>query len=334
MNGGTSTQKINFDEVHDLALKLSKEPPFTTDNIYVDLLLTIAAKEIQAKFDFILKGGTAILKTNGPAYRFSYDLDFSFFPKEGKARKHYKYYKDSLEKFVNDLGFEIVDEIEKDTGRKGTRHREGGRIFILHLMDGKEYLKRPIKLSISSIDEAPCHSPESKLFKTIVDIPSQKFSLLYPNLVPGINQINVKILVPEELCAEKIRALATRGGKGEWSFLLRDAVDLYMMDKSKLLDRVFKNHKNYIKQKFSSIKDRSYWQKFESFMIAGDQKISISEESRAIFFDPNVINEEKTKYIVNKIKKHLKPVYEELSSGDPPKPGLVERFFKGISKIK
>jgi len=289
---------INFRELHDLALRLAKEPPFTADNLYVDLLLTITLGEIQSEFDFILKGGTAIVKVWMQPYRFSYDLDFSYFA-PGDPRKHYKKYQLSLKEKLTSLGFNINEKGEET-------HRSGGRIFILHLMDGGKYLKRPVKLSISSIDPAPCFPPVKQKFKTIVPISKPEFKLLYPDLVPKMIKTEANVLTIEELCAEKIRALATRGTEEGWSLLLRDVFDLYMMDSQGILDKALSSESGQkcIKHKFSAIKGTNYWKKFQDFQKA-DPKVKIREEDQAIFFNPRLLTEKKAEDIIRKIQTAL-----------------------------
>lgn len=320
MNG--TSKKINFKEVHDLALRLAGEPPFTPENLYVDLLLTLTVQEIQSKFDFILKGGTALLKTWTTPYRFSYDLDFSCYPAGKQARNHYKTFKDDLEKLVDELGFSIEEEKSTETGEHIGKHREGGRIFILHLMDKSKYLKQPIKLSVSCIDAKTCYPPERRLFKPIIDIPFEKLKPLYLEIIPKIQETYVTVLTLEELCAEKIRALATRGPKEEWSFLLRDAADLYVLEQNGVLDRVLANNMGCINQKFLAIKNRSYWKKLERF-ISGGQDIKVREENLAIFFDPKIIDEEKAKHIVQKIRERMKDICPDISSSKSSKQPIV-----------
>ncbi len=298
-------EKINFDDLHSLALKLPGLPPFTAENIYVDLLLTVAIEEIQSTFNFVLKGGTAILKTLGDPYRFSYDLDFSYYH-EWSPRKHYKKYQTQLEQMITAMGFDIVND-ESD------KHREGGRIFVLKVIDRLKHLRMPVKLSISSIDEKPCFIPVRKKFNPVVEIQDKKFSLLYPDLVPKLNNISVNVLNAEELCTEKIRALATRGPKGEWTFLLRDIVDLYIMDEKGILEKVLstKKYQDCIKKKFGHIHGTGYWKKFEDFM-AHPREIKISEEDLSIFFDRKIINEEKASKTVEKVRSSLMEILSDV----------------------
>ena len=119
--------RLDFESMHELSLRLKKEN-FPDDYVYVDFILTATLPEIQKRFDFALKGGTAIIKCfSMPKYRFSFDLDFSLFGSK-KARECYKEFHKELEKFAVDLGFEI-----DNSGSAGAeRHREGGRIFIVN----------------------------------------------------------------------------------------------------------------------------------------------------------------------------------------------------------
>lgn len=292
-------EKIDFEEMHELALKLSGKPPFTAENIYVDLLLTATIGEIQSKFDFVLKGGTAITKARCQPYRFSYDLDFSKF--DGKiARKQYRNYQAELEKLVTELGFAIAN-------RESDKHREGGRILILKIVDAPRHLRIPIKLSISSIDSGPCLAPLEKEFKPVVEIP-EKFKILYPTIIPRVNGVSVKVLAMEELCAEKIRALATRGAADEWSLLLRDVVDLYMMEKNGVLDEVLSGEWKSLRKKFNAVHGTSYWKKFRHFLSTKPQ-VRIHEEDLSIFLDTHAIDEKNASRIVEKVRLRLKEIF-------------------------
>lgn len=272
-------EEINFEDMHELALRLSRKPPFTAENIYVDLLLTSAIGEIQSRFDFVLKGGTAIIKAWFPAYRFSYDLDFSYFSGES-PRKQYRKYQRELEKLVSELGFQI-------TNPETDKHREGGRVFVLKLLDAPRHLRMPVKLSVSSIDASPCFEPVSRAFKPLVEIP-KKYELLYPALAPKVCSASAKVLIPEELCAEKIRALATRGPSHEWSLLLRDVVDIHEMKKHGVLDRVLGSEK-CLRKKLNAVRGTSYWRKFKDF-LSKPHEVEIREEDLSIFFHTNVTN--------------------------------------------
>ncbi|MEW5995991.1 MAG: nucleotidyl transferase AbiEii/AbiGii toxin family protein [Candidatus Micrarchaeota archaeon] len=299
------TRRINFEGLRDIALRLSEKPPFTADNIYVDLLLTATIKEIQDNFDFVLKGGTAIIKAWGTPYRFSNDLDFSFYYSGSSPRKHYRMYEKKLLELVGALGFKAANE-ESD------KHREGGRIFILKLMDGPGFLEKTVKLSISSMDECPCFNPTKKQFQPVVKIPEETFGLLYPDLLPGLNNVEVKVLEMEELCAEKIRALATRGATGEWGLVLRDAVDLYVMDKQGILDKVLasEEYRRCIRKKFLAVEETGYWEKFKGF-LASTAGVGIGPEERAIFFDQSMVKEAYAAHVIEKIRKALKEILGE-----------------------
>ena len=212
---------INFEDAHEMALRISGNSLQATENVYVDAVLMLMLPAIQSGFDFVLKGGTAIVKTHLYPYRFSYDLDFSCFA--GAApRKRYRTYQKSLEDLITRMGFRIV-------GNENDKHREGGKIFILRLIDGPGYLRMPVKLSISSIDKEPCYAPPTKKFKPLFNFPEEPYGLLYPDVIDRLNSANAKVLAIEELCAEKIRALATRGSGEEWFLILRDAFTLWTL---------------------------------------------------------------------------------------------------------
>ncbi len=289
--------KLNFDELYELALRLSGKPPFTAENIYVDLLLTSAIGEIQPRFGFVLKGGTAIVKAWLSPYRFSYDLDFSYFSSQ-HARKQYRNYQKELEELVSELGFKIVN-VESD------KHREGGRILVLKLLDGPGHLRIPLKVSVSSIDTSPCFEPVSRKFKLFAEIP-KKYGLLYPTIVPKIEEVSAKVLILEELCAEKIRALATRGPLGEWSLLLRDVVDVHEMGLHGVLDAVLKDEKCIVK-KFDAVRGTSYWRKLGHF-LSTSHEVKIRGEDLAIFFRSDVISEKSATQTVEKVRTRLKQI--------------------------
>ncbi|MEW5955668.1 MAG: nucleotidyl transferase AbiEii/AbiGii toxin family protein [Candidatus Micrarchaeota archaeon] len=294
-------EKMNFEEIHDLALRLSAEPPFTAENVYVDLLLTSAIGEIQPRFGFVLKGGTAVIKAWFPPYRFSYDLDFSHFAGES-PRKQYRRYQKELEKLVSDLGFRIVNP-ESD------KHREGGKVFVLKLLDTANHLRVPVKLSVSSIDESPCFNPVTRDFKPLVEIP-EKYELLYPAFVRKVSGASAVVLTPEELCAEKIRALATRGPGREWSLLLRDVVDVREMDERGVLDTVLDSEK-CLRKKFNAVRGTSYWRKFADF-LSKPRGVKIREEDLSIFFHPDVIDEKSAARTVEKVRARLAEIFDDV----------------------
>lgn len=283
---------IDFDGLYDISLRLAGKPPLIEDNIYVDLLLTTALKEIQSKFDFVLKGGTAILKAYFRPYRFSYDLDFSYFS-SGSPKSLYKHYKDALEDHIINLGFDIVN-IESD------RHRSGGRVLVLKLMDRPENLKGPVKLSVSAIDKQPCFPPVCRKLNPIVKIPRDPYHLLYPEITKNIRNVNARVLTIEELCAEKLRALSTRGEDETWSLVLRDIVDLYYMEREGILDRVFKG-KSCIIKKFQAIENKSYWKKYQSF-LKKETTIEITDEDRAVFIKQELLNEKLLDEFLQQVK--------------------------------
>lgn len=288
-------EKLDFGELHELALKLSQKPPLTAENIYVDLMLTATIGEIQSGFDFVLKGGTALVKAWLSPYRFSYDLDFSLFGVE-KPGKQYRKYQIALEKLVAELGFHVANP-ESD------KHREGGRILVLKLVDTPKYLRIPIKLSVSTIDSNPCFEPVEKKFQPVASIP-KKYGLLYPGIIPRISGVSVKVLALEELCAEKIRALATRGTAEGWSPLMRDVVDVYMMEKNGVLDGVLEDGK-CLRKKFEAVRLTSYWKKFNHF-LSKPELAGIRAEDFAIFFDQHIIDEKNVTRIIEKVRSGLR----------------------------
>lgn len=294
-------EKINFEDAHEMALRISGASPQATENLYVDTVLTLMVPTIQSEFDFVLKGGTAIVKSHLYPYRFSYDLDFSYFTGTA-SRRQYKTYQKSLENLITNQGFRVV-------GNETDKHREGGKIFILKLTDGPGYFRMPVKLSISSIDREPCYAPLTKKFKPLFKVPEEPYGLLYPDIADRLNSANAEVLAIEELCSEKIRALATRGSGKEWSLILRDAVDLHVMDAAGILNNVLSDPAgvNCIKKKFSAIRNTGYWAKFESFLIS-KIRIKIGKEDAAIFIDKKMLDEQSISETVENVRAALKNI--------------------------
>ncbi|MFA5771985.1 MAG: nucleotidyl transferase AbiEii/AbiGii toxin family protein [Thermoplasmata archaeon] len=287
---------IDFETLYGLSLRLKNKSNLDEQNIYVDLLLTLALGEIQSKFDFVLKGGTALVKAHFEPYRFSYDLDFSYFYKSGSPKKLYRQYQGNLERLMADLGFKVVND-END------RHRAGGRVLVLKLMDAPENLVRSVKLSVSAIDRQPCFPPISKKFNTIAQIPRDPYDMLYPEIIKRVRKTHARVLTIEELCAEKIRALATRGPEETWSLVLRDIVDLYYMERKGILARVFRERK-CIRKKFHAIEDRTYWKRYNSFLQM-DIRIEIPDEERGIFINEDLLNEKLLEKTLGRVKEGL-----------------------------
>ncbi len=293
--------EIDFGELREMSLRLAGKPPFSADNLYVDFLLTLALGGIQQEFGFALKGGTAIVKAWLPPYRFSYDLDFSHFA-PGNPRVHYKKYRSPLIAKLGAMGFSVDEE-------GGDAHRSGGRIYIARLMDKTKYLKRAVKISVSSIDREPVFPIHTRDFRTLADITERKYALLYPQTVPKLLQTRARVLAVEELCAEKIRALATRGTEEGWSLILRDVFDLHVMEQAGILGEVLSCEKGRecVRRKFSAIKGMAYWKKLDGFMHA-EPEITILEEERAIFFDGDALSEERAELVLLKVQNALKGI--------------------------
>ena len=128
-------------------------------------------------------------------------------------------------------------------------------------------------------------------------------------MVKRLNSANAKVLAIEELCSEKIRALATRGSGEKWSLILRDAVDLQVMDAAGILNKVLSDPTGIdcIKKKFSAIRNTGYWTKFNSFLIS-ELRIRIGKEDAAIFIDKKILDEKSISETVEKVRVALKNI--------------------------
>ena len=191
-------------------------------------------------------------------------------------------------------------------------------------MDDAAYLKIPIKLSVSSIDTKPCLEVVSKKFNMIVRIPPDPYSILYSEIYRKLESTNAAVLTIEELCAEKMRALATRGPKGEWSLILRDAVDLCVMDSMGILDRVLNTpaYVDCIVSKFSAIRNTNYWGKLKQF-VATTPEITIGKEDVSIFTDAAILNGEKISKVIEKTRNSVKSIIQTIEKKYASKPEKV-----------
>jgi len=140
-------EKIDFSELYELSSHNRGTEALMTAR-YIDYILTLAIPQIQEELGFVLKGGTALIKCYSYPYRFSYDMDFSYFRSKRKRSKAYKDYAELLNLLIKEMGFRDVTE--------ESTYSHGGKIYKIQLQDDKKRLERPIKLSVSSIDESPC----------------------------------------------------------------------------------------------------------------------------------------------------------------------------------
>lgn len=296
-------EKIDFASLYELSSHGRGTEALRTAR-YIDYILTLAIPQIQNELGFVLKGGTALIKSYSYPYRFSYDMDFSYFRSERKRSEAYKDYAEPLNALVKEMGFRDVTE--------DSTYSHGGEIYKIQLQDDKKRLERPIKLSVSSIDESPCFPTEKRNFNIATDYISEEEKKIYSDTIALLSKQKAEVLAAEELCAEKIRALTTRMlvEKTE-GVILRDVIDLDTFARKGALGEVLKNPKCLV-QKFRAIDKMNFSKRLGKFLEFNISSLEFNEEEKDQILNKKLLNETRLKKMLTEIQDRLK----ELKKGE------------------
>jgi len=216
--------------------------------IEVDLILyKIFSMLSQNKYfcnNFLLKGGTCLIKNYLDYYRFSEDIDLTwknqnlFKEKSYREKKEYKY--DIMNKFGNIIK-EICDKLNMDfiNDKRNAKyyHFSGDYMVNLKLYYNSEVLnvERVLKIEIVLIECLKFQPKIGRLKSLIVE--NEELNFLFPE---EYNRYSKEITIPiyhiNEILCEKVRAILTRKVSK-----CRDFIDIYfILDKFNLNVQDFK----------------------------------------------------------------------------------------------
>ncbi len=221
----------------------SRQDLIEGDLILCNILAGVASNS-ECLDNFLLKGGTCLIKSYLDYYRFSEDLDVTFRKQDiinDLSKREKKEYKNQL---LRDFS-ELLETISKNNGFDFKNIKSDTKYYMFRtdqFVDLKLYYKssilgtlRSIKIQFSIMEQI-IFPPEQRLIKNLVPI-SKELEFLFPEEYSFYRK---DILIPsyniKEILCEKIRAILTR-----YEVKQRDIIDIYY-----ILDKYHFNLKDFV----------------------------------------------------------------------------------------
>ena len=286
--------------------------------IEIDLILSSILFELsQNKFfsnNFLLKGGTCLIKCYLDYYRFSEDLDFTFKNQELFRSKSKKEKRELRSKIINEVG-NIIEEIcrrnnldfKNDKSNNTYFRFQSNQFFDLKIYYNSNVInvRKMLKIQINLI-ECLKYQFIQKTLKSIIP-EKRELEFLFPNEYKKYrNEINIFIYDIREILCEKVRAILTRR-----DIKPRDLIDVYFIVKA--FDFNIYDFKSQI------INKTKFVLKFEKFkknfkdkkrIIETDNLFDLGEEKRLLLcsLDYNLFNP-----FLEQFKTFLKELIKQIS---------------------
>lgn len=295
------------DFINELSRLLNLPP----DLIEVDLILhTFLSELYQNNFfsnNFLLKGGTCLIKCYLEYYRFSEDLDFTFKHQEIFVDKSRMEIKKCRSQIIDNVG-NLVQDICNRNGFDFINDKSNDRYYVfnsnyfidLNIYYNSLILNVPKKLKIQlTLLECLKFQNSNKIIKNIVPI-RRELEYLFPTEYQRYqNKINVSMYDIKEILCEKIRAILTRP-----AIKARDFVDVYNILESQNLN--IKDFKIQIIDKIKfSLRNQRFMTNFQNNLdtIENGDLFDIESERRLLIKE---INKKKLDLFREKFLKFLK----------------------------
>ena len=219
----------------DIANKQLVEKDIILHRILLRLMKTPFKKE------FAFKGGTCITKCYLGYYRFSEDLDFTYINQkefEGKSQKNIRRILSTKISAILNLLEKIAKELDIDFKpvKSDERYVELGgsnKFATFKLWYKSSVLKREqfIKIQINFVELFADRIIEKNANSLYSIIPRKEMTLLYPDYIDILEDVNLLAYSLTEILFEKIRAILTRRG-----IKFRDFIDIYLINKEVKVD--------------------------------------------------------------------------------------------------
>ncbi|MBU4201812.1 MAG: nucleotidyl transferase AbiEii/AbiGii toxin family protein [Candidatus Altiarchaeales archaeon] len=247
------------------------------DLVETDVLLHLVLRDLSGtgfKKEFAFKGGSCLIKHYLGYYRFSVDLDFTFWKQEmfeGKSQKE-------IRKLLSGRIDDIMGIFTDISGRRGLdfkaekenrRYMEfggGNKSLTLKLWRESPFSGETfIKIQINFVDRLLFPLKEAELESLIGE--SRELQFLFPSLYEEYSTpVRFKVYDIREILCEKVRAVLTRRGVKE-----RDFLDLYLISKKFKLSYEDSNHEIIEKTRFAL----NLYQKYRENMKENLELLSI-----------------------------------------------------------
>ena len=201
-------------------------------------LLDQISKDEYLRNNLIFKGGTCLMKGYTGYYRFSEDIDFTWYDSSIWRNKN----KSETIKLCSKEIDKLILQFKEISNRLGlifsgdksnideVHISSGGRMVLFYISYKSEILNivSRIKIEINFMDIS-IYPFVNKLLKSYVkNIETDELKFLYENLWKEYNRpVSLKCYDLREIFIEKCRALLTRK-----TYKLRDVIDIYFMENS------------------------------------------------------------------------------------------------------
>ena len=243
----------NFVNEISKTLKIRRKEILEKDILLHQLLLDLSEDEVFSR-NFLLKGGTCLIKHYLGYFRFSEDLDLIWRNQnvfEGLSQKKIRA---MLSKKINRLGASLERIASKRNldfrFKKGNRNyvELGGnnKMVTFKIWYNSEILNKKsfIKIQINFVEKL-CFKLEKGFLRSLLSGKNERIEFLFPKLYEEYSrEIPFNLYSIEEIFAEKIRTILTRRG-----VKARDFVDIYLICKKFGIDIKEKKLRGYIVDK-------------------------------------------------------------------------------------
>ena len=249
----------------DLIQKVSKlttikDITLLEKDLYLQGIISELSKIDYFRKNFVFKGGTCLTKVYFDYYRFSEDLDFTWFNQKIFEKKSAKQERkiisrelEKLTKIVHDISKLFEFDFKPDKSNKKYFEFGGGNKFTTY----KIYYKKTsgeesfIKIQVNFREEI-IYPIKEKEIKPITLNMKERLNLEYPEYSNMLTDKSFLLVYDlREIAAEKVRAILTRKG-----FKVRDLIDLYKISTKRI---------SLTSIKESAIKKTLFMLKFEKY---------------------------------------------------------------------
>ena len=226
--------------------------------------------------NYVLKGGSCLVKCYFGYYRFSVDLDFTWRNKENwkvgvkelrrRLHEQIRTLSQLLEEIAEQTGLEFVNDPKN---RKYFEFSGGGRMVTFKLWKGQEL----VKIQVNFLEEL-LFQPKTIIVKTLLDntLISERDRVYFEEFLSTYRPFEVNAYDEREILCEKVRAILTRRAQK-----LRDFYDIFML-----------NERGYRIERFTEeikrkIRSSLYYRRYRNNLEANKKTI---EYSREVLEDP------------------------------------------------
>lgn len=210
-------------------------------DILLQMILNELVKNKDFKDNFAFKGGTCLIKIYFGYFRFSEDLDFTYFNQKEFIGKSKNKLRSSMSEKTSQLG-KLIEPIAKQFGldfkleKENRKYLEfgGSNAFVtFKLWYDSIVLNKPsfIKIQVNFIEKLNYEIKGLPAIFILTNRDKQEIETLFNDYSYLLNPVKIKAYDLKEIFIEKIRAILTRRG-----IKARDFVDVFLIVRKEKLN--------------------------------------------------------------------------------------------------